>query len=409
MRILVADDDPLVRKIIATLLSRWDHQVVLTENGTEAWQILECDEIHFVISDWMMPLMDGLELCRRVRAANFSHYIYFILLTGRDDKASLVEGMEAGADDFLVKPVHKDELRVRIRAGERILTLQCQLEERNRKLSALNQSLKEAYDTIRQDLEAAAAMQKALLPKPATLQGVTMDWLFRPCDLVAGDTFSYFPLSDRHLGFYLLDVAGHGIPSALLSFTLNTVLSQKDDSALLRQPTAGYPHYAITPPQTVVQELNRRFEADADSMLYFTMIYGVIDTVSNRITLTQAGHPCPMWIRRAEPSAARVGTGGFPVGMLPNVTYEPLSIPFAEGDRLFIYSDGITECQNSQGELFSEARLREIIERHNARPLQKVIETVGEALSGWRDGAEQYDDDISLLALERGANPGQTG
>jgi len=400
MRILVADDDPLVRKIIATLLSRWDHQVVLTENGTEAWQILERDEIHFVISDWMMPLMDGLELCRRVRAANFPHYIYFILLTGRDDKASLVEGMEAGADDFLVKPVHKDELRVRIRAGERILTLQCQLEERNRKLSALNQSLKEAYDTIRQDLEAAAAMQKALLPKPATLQGVTMDWLFRPCDLVAGDTFSYFPLSDRHLGFYLLDVAGHGIPSALLSFTLNTVLSQKDDSALLRQPTAGYPHYAITPPQTVVQELNRRFEADADSMLYFTMIYGNLDWQSGRVTLTQAGHPRPIWLHRAGRRSELVGGGGFPVGMLPEVEYDAITLDLAPGDRLFLYSDGVTECVNAHGEQFSEARLTELLKATADLPVAAVSERVGQALREWK-GDDNYQDDITLLILER--------
>lgn len=400
MRILIADDDPTSLMIMTAILTQWGHSVSVAHDGLEAYRLVQQEDIAFVISDWNMPVMDGPELCRRLRAAELSHYVYFILLTVRGDKASLIEGMEAGADDFLVKPVDREELRVRLRAGERILNLEQELEERNRKLHVLNQNLQQAYDTISQDVEAAAAMQQALLPPPAALQGVTFDWLFRPSHFVAGDMFGYFPLTDRCLAFYQLDVAGHGIPSALLSFTLSHILAQgREEAGLLLDPDSGSSHPGVALPPRVMAELNRRFAADTDSPLYFTMLYGVIDTGSGRVTLTQAGHPGPLWLRRAERKITVLGTGGFPIGMLPDREYEATTVDLAAGDRLFLYSDGVTECENAAGELFSQSRLVATLERAADQPLSAVTQTVGQALQQWK-GDERYQDDISLLALE---------
>ena len=115
LRILVVDDDPNVLRIIAALLRQWRYEVTVAHDGLEAWDILRQGQIRLVISDWMMPGLTGPELCRRVRAAEFANYIYLILLTGRNDRTSLVQGMDAGADDFMVKPVYREELRVRVR------------------------------------------------------------------------------------------------------------------------------------------------------------------------------------------------------------------------------------------------------------------------------------------------------
>ena len=398
MRILVVDDDPSVRRIIAAMLGRWNYDVILAGDGLEAWEILQRQDIRFVISDWMMPGLTGPELCRRVRAAEFAKYVYLILLTGRDDKLSLVEGMEAGADDFLVKPVHRQELRVRIRAGERILRLEWQLEERNRHLSEINHTLSEAYATIRHDLESAAAMQKALLPAPLRLPGVAVDWLFQPSAFVAGDMFDYFTLDGRQLSFYQLDVAGHGVPAALLSFTLHQVLAQGAEEQRLRRQNPDQDEAAL-PPQ-VVAELNRRFQSGIDPLLYFTLIYGNLDCQTGRVTLTQAGHPRPIWLHCADRRTELVGGSGFPVGMLPDLAYDAITFDLAPGDRLFLYSDGITECVNAQGELFSEARLTELLEATDDLPVAVVSERVGQALREWK-GDDNHQDDITLLILER--------
>ncbi|HXG31528.1 MAG TPA: response regulator, partial [Thermodesulfobacteriota bacterium] len=128
MRILIVDDDNDSRFLLMQTLRRLGHEVISAVNGVEAWEVLEREEIGFIISDWMMPRMDGLELCRRIRAARFPRYIYVILLTAKDNKNELIEGMKAGADDFLVKPFNVGELDVRIKAGERVLRLERDLE-----------------------------------------------------------------------------------------------------------------------------------------------------------------------------------------------------------------------------------------------------------------------------------------
>jgi CheY-like chemotaxis protein len=134
MQVLIAEDDPTSRRLLQSCLERWGYEVAATENGASAWERFQQDEFPIVITDWLMPEMDGLELIRRVRCCERPGYAYTILLTAKAQKEDIVEGMEAGADDFLTKPFDRDELRVRLRAGERIIRLEKTLAEQNRVL-----------------------------------------------------------------------------------------------------------------------------------------------------------------------------------------------------------------------------------------------------------------------------------
>jgi phosphoserine phosphatase RsbU/P len=131
MRILIADDDHLSRRLLETRLEQWGYEVVATEDGEQAWAALRQDSSpKLAILDWMMPGLEGAEVCRRVRAGAAGPYTYLILLTARDSKEDVAAGLQAGADDYVLKPFDHQELRARIKVGERIIALEHALSER---------------------------------------------------------------------------------------------------------------------------------------------------------------------------------------------------------------------------------------------------------------------------------------
>ncbi len=134
MRVLIADDSLVMRRMLQMCLQKWEYEVVEAEDGLQAWELFQRDNYALVVNDWLMPEMDGLELIRRIRSYDSSGYAYIILLTAKSEKEDLVVAMDAGADDFLVKPFNQDELRVRMREGERIVHLERTLVDQNRQL-----------------------------------------------------------------------------------------------------------------------------------------------------------------------------------------------------------------------------------------------------------------------------------
>ena len=125
MKILIVEDDAITRRILENFLGKWGYEVISANDGLTAWEImLNPDAPNLVISDWMMPNMDGVELCKKIREIEKSDYTYFILLTTKTEKKDIIEGLESGADDFIVKPFDHEELRSRVKIGERIINLE---------------------------------------------------------------------------------------------------------------------------------------------------------------------------------------------------------------------------------------------------------------------------------------------
>jgi sigma-B regulation protein RsbU (phosphoserine phosphatase) len=397
-KILLVDDDPTVRAIPGLFLRKWGYDVIEAGDGAHALEILDREPIGLVISDWVMPNVSGIDLCRRIRANDSDHYTYLILCTSKGEKSDLIEGMEAGADDFLVKPFNKEEMRVRVRAGERVLRLERGLADRNRELRGINSQLQTAYARIEGDLKAAAWMQASLLPSPSPkILNVRSEWLFRPSSYVAGDIFNIFAIDEHRVGFYLLDVSGHGVPAAMLSVTLSRVLNPDSSHGTpLKRYNPARGCFDVASPAEVVSDLNQRFQSKDDQ--YFTIIYGVVDSRTGELELTQAGHPSPVLVQRGHEPVV-LGDGGSIVGFFRDAEYETLHARMSAGDRLVLYSDGITECADRQGIQFGERRLLDYLSEKGMEPLQQMSAGIEYALECWR-GSEEFDDDISVLTLE---------
>ncbi|RQS72013.1 fused response regulator/phosphatase [Burkholderia sp. Bp8963] len=385
--ILVVDDSASYRLLLRSTLGKLGFEIVEAEDGWQALQLLRArEEIAMVVCDWEMPELDGPGLCRAIREEALGRYIYMILLTARDGSEALIDGMDAGADDFLTKPVDIHELRVRLRAGLRVIALEAALAERNRHLDT-------AYRQMRGDLQAAAAVQTSMLPAPRLrIDGVECEWLFAPSAYLSGDMLNVKAVDDTHVMFCAIDVAGHGVQAAMLSVIVNRLLARGAEA----RGAAG-----LQSPASVVEEMNRQFLEEAVDASYFTMVYGILDTRTGEGRLTQAGHSHPLLVT-AEGSASRLGSGGFPVGLLPGCEYDDVSFALRPAERLFLYSDGVTECAAPDGELFGDERLREFLSARARMPLRQVLDALKSELQSWR-GADQgtFDDDVSVLALER--------
>lgn len=392
--VLIVEDSPVYRRLLSRMLAQWGYIVSEAENGLAALEILASQPVSMVISDWEMPEMDGLTLCREIRSRQFGHYVYLILLTAREDPGDLTLGFDAGADDFLSKPVEQSELRARLHAGARVLSLEATLAARNARLS-------EALRQIEQDLQVAARIQQSVLPAhQLRYRDFFSDWIFLPSAWVSGDIFNVFPL-DNHLGFYCVDVSGHGVGAAMMSLAVARQFLH--GRAVERFLFTGDDEVAS--PAEVVRILNGRFCSDeVEIMSYFTMIYGVIDLDTGEGRLCQAGHPTP-FILSPGGEARAVGSGGAPVGLMPDLSWADVSFTLAPGERLCLFSDGITECENPTGEQFGEGRLQGWLQDGAGLSLENLLPQFARHLIGWRSGenSEQQAmaDDVSLLVIER--------
>lgn len=401
MKILYIDDTNAMREILSRYLKAWGYDAIGAESGEQGWELILSERPNIVITDWMMPGLDGVDLCRRIRNAGFSSYIYIILLTARNVKEDLIIGMEAGADDFIGKPFDKQELKARINAAARIISLEMGIEAKNHELEEKNRQLNEAYDVIREDLEAAARIQTSLIPQQqSAIKDFSYDWLFCPSQFIGGDIFNILQIDENHLAYYLLDVSGHGIPAALLSTTLSRLLTPSPSFfGPIRRPLQEAPYYQIALPREVAAELNERFLNDGLQTQYFTMVYGTLNLQTGTGILTQAGHPSPIHQTSAG-GITLIGDGGFPIGMIPEADYDDHPLQLLPGDRLFLYSDGITECRAPDGTMFGTERLQELILGGYGLPLRALMQNIEAALKLFC-GCAHFDDDVSLLALER--------
>ncbi|MFS8873216.1 SpoIIE family protein phosphatase [Synechococcus sp. R50.1] len=370
--ILIVDDDPTIRLVLKRSLERQGYTVEMASNGSEGLEQAHLLVPGLIICDWMMPDMDGLEVCRRIKADPKFSTTFFILLTARTEVEDRIQGLDAGADEFLSKPIDPNELRARVRAGLRLHQLSYDLQQQTARLRA--------------ELAEAASYVRSLLPEPAYFPDckVTLEWRFLPSQELGGDSFNYHWLDEEHLAIYLLDVSGHGVGSALLSVSvMNQLRTQGLADADPRQPDA------------VLRALNHSFQMGSHHEMYFTLWYGVYQPGSRLLSFASAGHPPALLIQGQD--SLLLKTANLPIGILPDLTFQRDQVRIPENSHLYLFSDGVYEVINPQRKIWGLDNLIALLSKGAGNSLDHVIHQA-QSFQGRTD----FEDDFSLLRISFG-------
>jgi len=410
MSILVVDDAPDNLMLLEAILeTEGFSRIYLASSAAEAYEYIgitpsnKRSEIDLILMDIMMPEVTGIEAIREIRSHSEYQDIPILVVSARSETEDLVEAFEAGAVDYLTKPINELELLARIRSMLRLKSetdhrkfhevelerLASQLEDKNRELSHI-------LERLHEDLEAAGNMQRSLLPdKRVHVPGVNFSWFYEPCENIGGDLLNIVSLGEELAAMFILDVSGHGIQSAMLAVSVHRMLSAWEGSnSILRLPD-GSPRA----PSAVADELNAEFMLHKNNFQYFTMIYALFDVKKRILTFCRAGHT-PLLLQKSDGSLVIHSEGNFPVGLSEQFNYEQFSLHLQPGDRLIFYSDGITEARrNGSKEFFGEGRLYELLRQTREKPVEQAVHDVVEGFRQWL-GDTRPPDDITLMIVE---------
>jgi len=455
--IVIAEDSRVQGKVLQQRLIAAGYDAHVGLNGSLAFELVNQHRPCVVVSDIEMPVMTGYDLCRSIKNDPELRQIPVILLSTLADAEDIIRGLDVGADNYITKPYDTGYLISRIealrstplldseeetsnteisvtlsgrtykvksgrqqtlnllvstfenavaknkelhRSNEQLILAKEKLSAWNSQLESLNQKLKSLNDRMAYDLEAAAKVQKSLLPnEPIDCPEVTIVWDYLPCEELAGDFLNYAKLDDHTLALYVVDVSGHGPASALLAVAVGRVMSPEVSatSLLVRfDPFTG--KRVVTPPVTVVTELNRRFPMESQGGLHLTILYGLLDLRTKLFRYACAGHPQPVLQTPGKPAAFTDGEG-LAVGWFEDVEFDEFSVQLAPGDRLYLYSDGIPEALDADlEELTSERMLREL-DNSRSQPLAGQVSYLRSVVDKWCQPKGPRDD-VSILAIE---------
>ncbi len=412
--ILLVDDTPTNLEVLVDCFSSYGFELSVALDGEIALKQSQLERPDLILLDVMMPGMDGFETCRRFKENESTKDIPVIFMTALSDSVSTVKGFSYGAVDYVSKPLQLEEVLARVTAHLKIRSLQKQLEgtistlqqevaERKRAEEALRESMlltQKANERMRKDLEAAARVQHALLPEtlPA-IPGASFAWVYRPCAELGGDSLNVFQLDERHVGMYVLDVSGHGVPASLLSVTLSRVLTpRRDPSCLFTRADLLAGVGALTSPAEVATRLNCMFPMSEEGKQYFTLIYGIMDSKERTFRYVCAGHPAPiLFVQGQQPTLCEARN--LPIGLFEEEQYEESIVTLQPGTRIYLYSDGVLEAMNHERQIFDESRLQSTIEATRYGDLQESVDSIVKSVHTW-SGTDQVHDDLSILAVE---------
>lgn len=373
-RLLVVDDDMVHRHLLRHYLEGWGYKVEVAECGDAALTALadgRASSFDAMITDLHMPGIDGLSLTRLVRERVRGAHFPILLVSADDEPQFLIDCLEAGADDYVTKPVFPGELHARVRAALR--------------MREMDMMLRHAKRQLERDLEAAQALQQAMLPaRYIEMPSLDVAWEFIPSSYVAGDFFDCYTLEDGRQVFYVADSVGHGAASAMFGFFVHQLLRSNAQMPL------GDPAALCEALDALIIE--QSFDR------YLTMFYAVYDPSDRSLLYCNAGHPMPFLLRDGCVTQKPWRSGGTPVGMGLGLVYENARFQCRAGDRLIVYSDGLSEAQDPEGVEIKEAHVIETLSQVYSDQLDQQLARLIGVVHEWCQH-DVLDDDLTLMGV----------
>jgi sigma-B regulation protein RsbU (phosphoserine phosphatase) len=337
-----------------------------------------------------MPKKDGYEVCEELKRDERSAHIPIIFLSAKTQVEDKIKGLDLGGADYVTKPFDRGEVIARVKAQLNIARL-------TKEVMAANEELIRKQELLDEDLKAAAGIQQSLLPQsPPDSDNMAIAWQFMPCERIGGDIFNVVQLDETHLGVYMLDVSGHGVPSALVTVSVSQIL-RPHKGLFLKKAIKGPPYYEILGPADVLNLLDQEYPIERFNK-YFTITYLILNIKDRLIKYSNAAHPPPILLR-SDGTLELLDKGGTIIGMGGVLPFEEGQKKAEPGDKLVIYTDGIVEYQDRQGGFYGDERFHEELRRLRDRPISEVVDGVVDSIMDYGDHHPPRDD-VTLLGIE---------
>lgn len=371
-QILIIDDDRIVQLTLTKILEKQGYEVLTASNGEEGIAQAQQCRPALIICDWLMPRLNGLEVCRQIKSDATLSTTFFILLTSLGSVDDCVKGLDTGADDFIVKPIEHNELIARVKAGLR--------------WHQLSRDLQTQKQILETELAEAAEYVRSLLPLPMT-EPLSINSRFIPSQRLGGDCFDYYWLDPDYLAIYLLDTAGHGLGAALPSVSVLNLLRSR-----------AIPNLNYYQPSDVLSALNNTFQMTYQNTKYFTIWYGVYNCVNRNLIYASAGHPPAILLAKKDIiQVKQLETSGIPVGMFPDAKYINNFCNIEEFSSLYIFSDGAYEIHLPNGTIWQLDAFIELLK--NCHDFQECnLDKILNCLL-CLNSKNTFDDDLSILQI----------
>jgi len=379
-QILIVDDDPLSRKILVRTLLQAGYVCRESSDGRDALRLVRADPPSLLLLDFDMPGLNGAEVLKQLRADHDPGIAQLpaIMLTGHGGEDSEVLCLEAGADDFVTKPINAAVLRARIGTQLRLCSMRQQLQEQNDVLEAWR------FD-LEQDLAAARLTQQSLIPqKPPPLPGWEVAAYYRPVIQVGGDIYGWLRMADRRTLFWIADATGHGASAALLT-TLAKLLFHHGSAE-------------SNEPAKIMEVVNNDFRSIFGARSFMTAMCVALDPENGRATAVGAGHP-PLLVIRADGATQSFRSSAPPLGLVEQSEFTQIQIDLKPGDAFLLYTDGLYGAADGKKQRLDPEHLAELLQPR-APSAQALLNGILERLTP-DQGNEPLADDVAALVVRR--------